>query len=359
MSQFNELRYVYFDGLGLCEDLDRIPPVCACRDMEAHLKGKCCCAAQAETPQASNSSSEGCLHSLETLRRSVSLFQRDAERERPKLDPDDLTAYESAKEFFLIDDTVRFIGEAVERVQNDLEEFRATCAHSALQRLKTKSEDLRNYLERLNNPSLCQTGGVMSGSKVRVSSSSKIRASVVPSTQVTTSRHVTYTEGSQPSAEDLKALAQKHQVCYEVWPEWSLVEGQRVKIGYMLELYGANAHEDGQDACHLGPGCGSCRETYEDMKRIAEWIMPQEERISRYEIEPFNRVLHIAPKQRKLRSEVVLTVKILHRHEVNLPVDECEQVCLKEMQDKLAALKVLEGRLPSRSASQTEAATGR
>jgi hypothetical protein len=348
------LKDVYFDCLRLCDELDHLPPECDCRDPGAHLAGECCCASPVEVSRESGSSSEGCKRSLETLRRTVGVFQKDVERERPRFNSEDLTAYESGKEFFLIEDTIRFIREAIERVEGDLEEFRATCAHSALLRLKKRSGDLRKYLERLNNPSLRQPNIVhqkscAQGSDVPLS---EITTGMSPALHDKVSRSSVSRESLIPAIEVLKAIAQKHDVCYEVWPEWSFVGNERVKIGFVLELYGANEHEDGRKGCHMSPGCRICRETFEELKKIAEWIMPQEERISRYEIEPFNRMLHIAPKQRKLRSEVVLTVKILHRHEINQPVDECEQMCLKEMRDKLAELGVLEGRLQLRSASQ-------
>ena len=144
----------------------------------------------------------------------------------------------------------------------------------------------------------------------------------------------------------LKDLVQKHAVCYEVWPEWSLDRGKRVKIGFELQLCGANCRCPGHDGCHPVPGCHVCRGTYEDLKEVAGWMLPSERRASRYEIQAFDHALHVAPRGRGMRSEVVLTVKILHRHEVNDPVDDCEELCLKEMRRKLAELGMSEGHLP-------------
>ena len=70
--------------------------------------------------------------------------------------------------------------------------------------------------------------------------------------------------------------------------------------------------------------------------------MPKEERDSRYEIEPYDHALHESP-QRKLRPEVVLSMKILHRHGFDQMVDQCEERCLKEMRVKLAMLGVPAG----------------
>ena len=167
-----------------------------------------------------------------------------------------------------------------------------------------------------------------------------------------------YTEERLPAqdpreiAAKLRDLVQKHAVCYEVWPEWSLDRGKRVKVGFEIRLCGGNARCAGHEGYHPVPGCHVCRRTYEDLKEIAGCVLPSEKRASRYEIQTFDRALHVAPKGRGTRSEVVLTVKIMHRHGCNDPVDDCEELCLKETRGKLADLGVREGNLPM-AASQT------
>ncbi|HLG16186.1 MAG TPA: hypothetical protein VJH03_17010 [Blastocatellia bacterium] len=145
-------------------------------------------------------------------------------------------------------------------------------------------------------------------------------------------------ESSCASLERLRGLARIHEVCYETWPEFLMVRGQRVKVGFLLELNGVH----GPGADHIRPGCEHCRRTFEDLRDIAEWIMPEEERASYYDVEPFDNALRETPK-RKFRLEVVLGVRILHRHGFDQPVDECEERCLKEMRQKLAELGVREG----------------
>lgn len=63
-------------------------------------------------------------------------------------------------------------------------------------------------------------------------------------------------------------------------------------IGYELVLSGIHA---------LGahpplPGCDSCRAVYEDLKTIAEWILPTEHRSSFYEIEPYRPAMRSTQK---------------------------------------------------------------
>ncbi len=146
------------------------------------------------------------------------------------------------------------------------------------------------------------------------------------------------TNSGEP-VDQLKALVSDHQVCYEVWPEHLIVQGESVQVGFGLELCGTHGHDD----THPMPGCAQCYQLYTDLKRIADWIEPQEQRPSQYEIQPFDRALHESAK-RRFRPEVTLTIKILHREGFDQPVDDCEQRCLTEMVQKLGELGATRGK---------------
>jgi hypothetical protein len=141
------------------------------------------------------------------------------------------------------------------------------------------------------------------------------------------------------SLDELRELVAQHGARYEVWPEYQLAGDKKVAVGYSLELYASHDHEGSQ----LSIGCERCQETYNDLKRVAEAILPQEKRDSRYEIAPFNRSIHLDAKHH-LRGEVVLKVKILHQENYFHPVDECEEECLVEMKQKLDELGAQRGR---------------
>lgn len=146
------------------------------------------------------------------------------------------------------------------------------------------------------------------------------------------------------STSGLLEIVEKHQVCYEVWPERSVAEGQKIMIGFELQLCGTNSHVAAKGEDQPVPGCEYCLSTYEDLKQIAEWILPREKRPSRYEIAGFDRSLHVAPHSRQSRSEVVLTIHIMHRTDFNREVDDCESHCLKEMKGRLQQLRIQEGK---------------
>ena len=78
------------------------------------------------------------------------------------------------------------------------------------------------------------------------------------------------------------------------------------------------------------------------LRAVAEWITPEQERTCRFEIAAFDRAWHVARSARHARNETVVTIKIFHRHNIDAPIDDCQQQCLNEMRQKLADLGVRE-----------------
>lgn len=142
--------------------------------------------------------------------------------------------------------------------------------------------------------------------------------------------------------EDLQNVVLRHQVCYEVWPEWSGCGGRARRIGYCVNICGVT---DGVDCVrgHHVPGCLHCGLTYDEICKIAEWITLKEQPDCRFEIEPFDSAWHIAPKQRWSRNEIIVNIKILHSHNVDGPVNESQEHCLNELRVELKKLGVREG----------------
>ena len=151
-------------------------------------------------------------------------------------------------------------------------------------------------------------------------------------------------KSSQPSTEqetveELKGLVRSHQVCWEVFPEQiPVVEDRPRSIGFNLVMYGTHEPED-----HPVPGCEKCQGIYRDLRKIAQWILPKDERPSRYEIEIFDSAIRYAPA-RGNRPDVQLTIQIMHRSEFDRPIDECEVLCLNEMKTKLRKSGSQQGR---------------
>ena len=140
----------------------------------------------------------------------------------------------------------------------------------------------------------------------------------------------------------LREIVQLHQVSYEVWPEWYMKDGIKIQIGFELQLCGINHADSNGNAEHPVPGCPICFKTYSELREIANWVLPIDERPSRYEIQAFDHALHVASAKRFRRREVVVTIVIMHRSDFNRPVDDCENRCLKEMRQRLSQLGIRE-----------------
>ena len=125
-------------------------------------------------------------------------------------------------------------------------------------------------------------------------------------------------------------LAEKHAVGYEIYPDRLLVRGEVRTVGFEIQLLGTHSH----GSTRMTPGCELCAETWRDLRRIAEWILPQKPVDSRFDIQPFDGALHIAPS-RGLRPEVALSLMIQHVHAFDAPVDDCEMTCLRKMEQRL------------------------
>ena len=140
------------------------------------------------------------------------------------------------------------------------------------------------------------------------------------------------------SSEVLRALVTQHTVRYEIWPHYDIYEGKQVKDGYDLELCGT--HDNGHS--RMTPGCNLCQLTYRDLQKIAEAVLPRDERLSRYDISPFDNALHGNPRG---TFDVVLPIGIRHRNQYFSAVDACEDKCLAEMTTRLKELGVARGSL--------------
>lgn len=135
----------------------------------------------------------------------------------------------------------------------------------------------------------------------------------------------------------LAGFVNRYQVCWEVWPEYLMVGGKERQVGFELELTGTP--EAGTE--HVGPGCPACRRVYAALRAVADWILPKEDRPSRYEVGPYEQALRYSAV-RALRPDVTLSVKILHRRGFDQPVDQCEVRCLEEMKQRLKQLGACE-----------------
>lgn len=142
--------------------------------------------------------------------------------------------------------------------------------------------------------------------------------------------------------EALQNVVLQHQVCFEVWPEWSGCGGRAKRIGYCVSICGVNDRIDCGRGHHV-PGCQHCALTYDRLRKLAEWITLTGQPDCRFQIAPFDRAWHIAPRQRWSRNEIIVNVKILHSGNIDRPVNDSQERCLNELRANLMKLGVREG----------------
>ncbi len=134
--------------------------------------------------------------------------------------------------------------------------------------------------------------------------------------------------------EDLRELAHKHKVCYEVYPEYTFVHDEKVQSGFDVELYGVRE----QDAMRLTPGDKSSHLVYSDLRDIAHFALPTESDGNEYRIEPFDCALHESTRHH-LRPEVVCTIGVTHP-DGTLVQDPANDACLASIETKLKGLDI-------------------
>ena len=148
----------------------------------------------------------------------------------------------------------------------------------------------------------------------------------------------------------IKGLVQQFAVCWEAHPEQAVVtvmgpkdqaprsRAELRKIGFSLELYGTPA----PGVENVSPGSDHCRRVQWALKEIADWILPREDGGCVYEVQMEPQSL-VSSRVRADRPDVRVTIQILHRSNWDMPIDECEECCLRDMERALHEVGACEG----------------
>lgn len=137
--------------------------------------------------------------------------------------------------------------------------------------------------------------------------------------------------------EALQDLAKRHDVWYEVWPEYFVFNGNQVQTGFALELCGLRD----QNEQRLTPGDEASKATYSDLRQIASAVVPASADDSEYYMKPFDHALHECSR-RRFRPEIVLSIDILNRHPASGLLSG-ENNCLHVIEKRLTDLGVRGG----------------
>lgn len=152
----------------------------------------------------------------------------------------------------------------------------------------------------------------------------------------------------KPSPEEeeaeLRGLVRQHKVYWEVRPEPVLNDaGEVVQTGFQLALRGTFEHPG-----HPLATDPECVEVYQDLRKIAEGIVPAEDEDPNYKIGVFDNAIEYSPSSG--RKDIEVTIKIVSQDSRD-SVDEGEVATLKEMKQRLEGLGSPRGRWRERHGS--------
>lgn len=139
----------------------------------------------------------------------------------------------------------------------------------------------------------------------------------------------------------LADLVKRYHVCWEAWPEYSMIGGQERQSGFELELSGT--HESATQ--HMGRGCPACRQIYSALHAVTEWVLPKQAQPSMYQIGPYEAALRYSAVRGSgsngtltVKIAVALKVKVLQLRGFDQSAGRCEMRSLRETKETLSEL---------------------
>lgn len=154
MSLLQKFQDVYFDAMHLQGALEAIPTECDCRNAEAHLAAACCCVAKPGSIASTMATQQGCLVHLGKLNNSLGTLRADWEyqswgdqREKPEYE------YVEPKlqlRITRILSLCRLLETTIQTLEERIEQFKASCLHADLQRIKESAAELKKLVTEMN-----------------------------------------------------------------------------------------------------------------------------------------------------------------------------------------------------------------
>jgi len=132
---------------------------------------------------------------------------------------------------------------------------------------------------------------------------------------------------------DLQQFVRDNQVWWGVYPIVEKVRGERVPVGYELELRAVcNSPRQGFD-----PNSPASIRSFGGLKSLAERLMPDKLDGTRIDVLPFDHSIHLDPNQHS-RPCVLLKLHIIHAGDYFQPASASEANCLHELEIALSSL---------------------
>jgi hypothetical protein len=127
-----------------------------------------------------------------------------------------------------------------------------------------------------------------------------------------------------------------HRPLFEMWRLEQLVDGRRAQIGYRLELTALCPRSGCRGAC-----CADV-EIWERLAEVARTVAPDDHAELELEIEPYD-ASHRCGPDTSWAPAVRLTAQVVHREHYFEEVDADDRRILGDVEERLAALRILQG----------------
>ena len=134
----------------------------------------------------------------------------------------------------------------------------------------------------------------------------------------------------------LKTLVRKHDVYFQVWPEFLASNGNKIRVGVEVDLCGAIDTAEP----HFCPGCPRCEQTYSDLREIAEWVQPDPVEGAITQILAFDHAIHLGRGSRA-RPEVILVIHISNLHGFDGGPDPSQDRYVHNLRGRLATIGIV------------------
>jgi len=137
---------------------------------------------------------------------------------------------------------------------------------------------------------------------------------------------------------EIAAWARQNQASYEINPLIEMHEGQKLQIGYEVNLFaefptGRDAGPERQEAI-MG--------IWERLRQVAERLLPPEATKARVEVAPFRAAARLRPEN-EMEPEVMLTARLFHANDYFAPVDESERLAVTALEKRLSGMGLKHG----------------
>jgi hypothetical protein len=137
---------------------------------------------------------------------------------------------------------------------------------------------------------------------------------------------------SSKEISQLKQIVKKHKVYWIVQEMINTNDkGDKVKNGFVLALVGTRDKVSGKS---------KTSEIFNNLDRIAQWIMPKENPEVRFETQRHNSIFFYIPgdDRDEDRRNVVVFLLVWHREGFHRPIDKYQIEAVKEMEKKLKSI---------------------